>query len=418
MKILFLSQRFLFPMDTGGKIRTGNILKQLSKRADITVISNVDRRKDEKYLHNMDELCSKFIAVPWVESERHTFGFYCKLAFKSLSRYPISVLNDYSRELAKALREELAADDYDLVICDFLQSTLNFKGINGVPMLLFQHNVEAQITQRHVLETKNPLAKLFWSLQHWKMHRHEKAMCCHFGTTIAVSDSDKAIMENWYGADNVETIPTGVDTELFSPDESVEERRQLVFTGSMDWLPNEDAMKFFLESIFPKVKAKLPDTSLVIVGRRPSAAIKRLINDREDIELTGWVEDTRPYIASSAVYIVPIRIGGGTRMKIYEAMAMGKALVSTTVGAEGLPLTHGEHFYRSDDVDDFAAHIVSLLENPEQRAKLGKNARSYVFENFRWEKVADCFLSICEQAALDCKGNNSAHPETTQTLGG
>lgn len=395
-KILFLSQRFLFPMDTGGKIRTGNILKKLSERVSLTVISNVESPRDDPYMAEMETLCDRFIPVPWKETTRYTLKFWLRLIGQQFSRYPVSVLNDYSPALEQAVLDELKRGDYDLAICDFLQSTLNFRKVTGIPTLLFQHNVEATITQRHLEKANNPVSKLFWGLQHRRMFRHEGEMCRAFDSTIAVSEMDKQRMEEWFGAKGVYAIPTGVDTEFFQPRE-VAEKPQLVFTGSMDWLPNEDAMKWFLESIFPRIQKEEPDTRLVIVGRRPTPALKKMLEGRDDVTVTGWVEDTRPFIAESAVYIVPIRIGGGTRMKIYEALSMGKALVSTAVGAEGLPLEDGKQILFADEPDRFADHVVHLLRDESRRRGLGKTARQYVYDHFRWERVAEVFEGICRE---------------------
>jgi len=190
-----------------------------------------------------------------------------------------------------------------------------------------------------------------------------------------------------------------VDVDFYKPVENVAEKKQLVFTGSMDWLPNEDAMIYFIEKIFPLIKQEEPETSLVIVGRRPTPALLKLTEGRKDIVATDWVEDTRPYMAESTVFIVPIRIGGGTRMKIYEALAMGKAMVSTSVGAEGLPLNHGEQIMFADKEKEFADHVVTLLRDEKLRKKMGATARKYVYENFRWEKVAEVFTGICEKVA-------------------
>lgn len=396
LNILFLSQRFLMPMDTGGKIRTGKILTHLKDLASLTVISNVERPKDEQYLPEMKTLCDKFISVPWKESRRYTMKFYLKIALQSLSRYPISVLNDYSTELERSVYDELQKGSYDIAICDFLQSTLNFRRINGIPTLLFQHNVESAITKRHLEKAKNPISVIFWWLQHRRMFRHEKAMCNRFSGTIAVSEKDKHFMEKSFKAGNVFDIPTGVDTEFYKPQNNVKAKKQLVFTGSMDWLPNEDAMIYFIQRIFPLIKAEEPSTSLIIVGRQPTPGLLKLTKDRNDITTTGWVEDTRPYIEDSAVFIVPIRIGGGTRMKIYEALSMGKAVVSTTVGAEGLPLTHEEHILFADKEQDFADNAVKLLRDEELRRSLGATARKYVYDHFRWEKVATIFKTVCE----------------------
>jgi glycosyltransferase involved in cell wall biosynthesis len=397
LKVLFLSQRFLFPMDTGGKIRTGKILEQLKNMVSLTIISNVESAKDDDYLIRMQELCDRFIPVPWKEMPRYTLKFYMKIAAQSFSRYPISVLNDYSPKLERTVFGELKSNQYDLAICDFLQSTLNFRRVNGMPMLLFQHNVEATIAKRHLEQAKDPISKIFWGLQYSKMFRHEGTMCRQFDGIIAVSEKDRERMEEWYDAENVYEIPTGVDTDFYKPAENVREKKQLVFTGSMDWLPNEDAMIYFIEKIFPLIKKEEPDTTLVIVGRLPTSSLLKLTEARDDIVTTGWVDDTRPFMAESAVFIVPIRIGGGTRMKIYEALAMGKAVVSTSVGAEGLPLIHGEQIMFANEEKAFADHVVTLLRNENRREKLGASARKYVYENFRWEKVAEVFTAICEK---------------------
>lgn len=395
LKILFLSQRFLFPMDTGGKIRTGKILEQLKQQFDITVISNVESPQDDPYVPEMSRLCQKFVPVPWVEKKRYTAAWYWDILKKSFSRYPVTMLNDYSPELEQAVLNELHTGNYDLAICDFMQSTLNFRRVQGIPTLLFQHNVESTIPLRHMKRSVNPLMKLFWWLQYKKMFYHEKKMCRRFTGIIAVSETDKLRMEEWYGVSNVHTIPTGVDTDYYMPSSNGTVQKQLVYVGAMDWLPNEDAMFYFLSEIFPRICKEEPDTQLVVVGRNPSPRFLQFARKFPNVKVTGWVEDTRPYVQESAVFIVPIRIGGGTRMKIYEAMAMGKPVVSTSVGAEGLPLEHEKLILFADDEEAFKREVVSLLRDENKREQLGKAARKYVYDHFRWEIVADEFARIC-----------------------
>jgi glycosyltransferase involved in cell wall biosynthesis len=395
-KVLFLSQRFLFPMDTGGRIRTGNILKKLNEIYSLTVISNVESPKDDPWLDRMDGICDKFIPVKWVEVKRYTMKFWLKLIGQMFSRYPVSVLNDYSPELVTAIEKEIKSEKYDLLICDFLQSTLNFRGIEGYPTLLFQHNVESAIVKRHLSNSKDPVSRVFWGLQTNRMMRHEGEASAEFDGVIAVSDKDKETFEDWFGLNNIYSIPTGVDTDFFKPDRTIPEKPQLVFTGSMDWLPNEDAISWFAEEILPKIQQQIPEATAVIVGRNPSPKIQRLLKDNSSVTLTGWVEDTRPYISEGAVFIVPIRVGGGTRMKIYEAMAMGKAIVSTTIGAEGLPITHNENIVIADDAETFAQDCIRLIREKEERDRIGDNARQYVYEHFRWDVVARVFSDVCE----------------------
>jgi glycosyltransferase involved in cell wall biosynthesis len=195
----------------------------------------------------------------------------------------------------------------------------------------------------------------------------------------------------------VRAIPTGVDTCYFAPDTRAEAPARLVFTGSMDWYPNEDAMLHFMDAVLPRIRHDLPAASLAIVGRRPSARLREAAARVPNVEVTGTVDDVRPFMADAAVYVVPLRIGGGTRLKIFEALAMGKAVVSTAVGAEGLPLVPGEHFVQADDPESFARAVVSLVNDPHRRQTLGSGGRRLVEERYSWPQVAREFTATCEE---------------------
>jgi len=194
---------------------------------------------------------------------------------------------------------------------------------------------------------------------------------------------------------NVVTIPTGVDIEHFVPQGVLAEPSSLVFVGSMDWLPNEDAVLYFADQVLPLLKNKLPDIHLCVVGRNPSPRLKKRLSTIPEIRLTGWVDDVRLDIAKAAIYIVPIRIGGGTRMKIYEAMAMGKAILSTSIGAEGLIVRDGENIILEDEPLAFSQKIIQMEKDPGMRNRLGKHASKFVRENCAWPKIGDVFHQIC-----------------------
>ena len=222
------------------------------------------------------------------------------------------------------------------------------------------------------------------------MLRFEERTLARFDGVLAVSDADRETLHALYpGAirQPVHVVPTGVDTEFFSPAPSEPGSRNLVFTGSMDWLPNEDAMNYFCRDILPLVRAEQPDVTLSIVGRTPTPAVKRLA-EVPGVTVTGRVDDVRPYMKAAAVYVVPLRIGGGTRLKIFEAMSMAKAVVSTTVGAEGLPVTSGGNAMLADQPASFARAIVELLRDVDRRAALESAARALVVEHYDWSAVA------------------------------
>ncbi len=386
-------------MDTGGKIRTGKILEQLSKKHAITLVSNVESPKDDGFLPEMKRFCSRFIPVYWKETPKYSLLFFIRLTFQMFSIYPVSVLNDTSRKLRQCLEKEYSHQRYDLVICDFVQSALNFKNISGTPSILFQHNVESQISKRHFAQSEQMLSKIFWWLQWKKMVFFEKKSCQKFDAVIAVSEQDRDTFGALYQLDNLVTISTGVDIEHFSPRETFAESSGLVFVGSMDWLPNEDAVLYFVNDLLPILKKEVPNIHLTIVGRNPSPRLTKRLNCVPEVQLTGWVDDVRPYIAKAGIYIIPIRIGGGTRMKIYEAMAMGKAIISTSIGAEGLSVKDGENILLEDEPFEFCKKIIVLNKDRKMRARLGKNASVYVRKHCSWHHVGENFEKICYSIA-------------------
>lgn len=399
LKVLFFSQRFPYPMDTGGKIRTGKLLEQLKEVFDISLVSNVESPKDDEYLDQVKKLCTEFYPVPWKETRKYSFRFYLKLFLAMFSRYPFTVVNDYSREIEAALFKLTTSERFDLLVCDFLQPSLNVGKINGIPKLLFEHNIESIIPRRHFETSRNPIGKIFWRLQWVRMQRYEQETCAKFNGVVTVSDKDKEILEWEFGGKDIFTIPTGVDIEYFSPREEPVVENSLVFTGSMDWLPNEDAILFFARNILGKIKQEIPTVNLSVVGRNPSQRLIKELKRYPEINVVGRVEDVRPFIGGHALYIIPLRIGGGTRIKAYEAMAMGKAVVSTTVGIEGLPVTDGENLILADGPGAFAQAVVMLLRDKDRRRHIGMKARSFVCGNFGWQKVANEFADICHKVA-------------------
>jgi glycosyltransferase involved in cell wall biosynthesis len=256
--------------------------------------------------------------------------------------------------------------------------------------VLFEHNVEHQIWKRMALNEKSPWRRALLEIEWRKLRRYEAEACGRVRRTVAVSEQDRAQLAKLSLAADVVAVPTGVDTLYFAP-QAVEERpRELVFTGAMDWFPNEDGLIQFCQSTLPLVRAALPEVSLTVVGRNPTARLREAAQ-AAGARVTGTVDDVRPYLAEAAVVIVPLRIGGGTRLKIFEALAMAKAVVSTTIGAEGLPVVDGEHIVIADAPERFAGAIVDLLRRPERRLALGTAGRRLVEWQFAWPQVAANF---------------------------
>jgi glycosyltransferase involved in cell wall biosynthesis len=296
----------------------------------------------------------------------------------------------------------LAGGHYDLVVCDFLPPVANLPAALPCPAVLFTHNVEADIWRRHAETARSRWQRPLLAAQWRRMLRFEGEAVRRFDVVLAVSETDRRTLQQLYGplTQPIHVVPTGVDTAYFSAASaaSAERPRHLVFTGSMDWLPNEDGMLHFVADVLPLVRREEASATLSIVGRSPTPAVSRLAGEY-GVDVTGRVDDVRPHIAAAAVYIVPLRVGGGTRLKIFEAMAMGKAVVSTTIGAEGLPVEPGRHLLIADTPSAFADAIVRLLRDPAERERIGEAARHLVASRYDWSAVFGHLESALETAA-------------------
>jgi polysaccharide biosynthesis protein PslH len=395
MKILWVKAGGLVPPDTGGKIRSYNILRQLAKHHAVTFFSFYAAHENDVHA----ELCQFFhrviqvpLDLPPAKSAREFLDYAANL----FSREPYNLTKYCPPVIGKKLRALLQAETYDVILCDFLATARAIPWDWPCPKVLFTHNVEAVIWQRHYEFARNPLWKAL-SFREWKtMEAAERRYLQKADHVIAVSENDRAAFASFLDPDKLTVTPTGADTEFFQPSGEKETPNSLVFTGSMDWLPNEDGILYFANEIFPLILRQVPDVTLRIVGRKPSRRLQDLASRAPNIHLTGWVEDVRPYLAQGAVFIVPLRIGGGTRLKIFEAMSMAKAVVSTSIGAEGLPVRNGEHLLLADDPASFADSTLRLLGNAAQRAQIGQTARLLVQENYSWATVSKGFAQALE----------------------
>jgi polysaccharide biosynthesis protein PslH len=396
MRILWLKTEVLHPVDKGGKIRTYNMLKELKREHEVTYLTLDDGTASAVDKKNASEYCHELVCIPHARREKFTPGFYYELLLNLISSNAYAIKKYESRAMRREIAERDRQGAFDLLVCDFLAPAVNVPGDLTTPAVLFQHNVEAMIWKRHYEVQSNPIKKAYLYGQWQKMRRFEREMCGRFDSVIAVSADDRDQMKDEYGAEAVFDVPTGVDVEFFRPNSTVKPiPNSLVFTGSMDWLPNDDAIRYFTREIMPLIKNKVPDVKLTVVGRNPAPALVDLSKEDPSLIITGRVDDVRPYMESAAAYVVPLRIGGGTRLKIFEAMAMEKVVVSTTVGAEGLPLTNGVELLLADEPATFADAVVRVLTDSAYANDLGQRAASVVRENFGWRQVTDRFISIC-----------------------
>ncbi len=391
MRLLWLKSDLLLPLDKGGRLRTWHLMRHLARRHEITYVAFAEPGTPAGRIRDMHEVASRVVTVPRTDPAKGSWRFYADAAAHLADPVPYAVAKYRSRAYRAAVEDELARGGFDLVVCDFLVPAVNLPRDLPCPAALFTHNVEAEIWRRH--RDTHPRAPWRWlyGAQHRRMLRFERRTIARFDTVLTVSDADAETIERLYpGALRrpARVVPTGVDTDYFRPQAAPDAGPEIVFTGSMDWLPNEDAMRFFCAEILPLIRAEEPRAHLTIVGRAPTPAVRRLAAE-PGVEVTGGVPDVRPYIARAAAYIVPLRIGGGTRLKIFEAMAMGKAVVSTRIGAEGLPLTPGEHVSIADEAPAFCRAVLRVLRDPAYRQRLATSARARVVERYDWSAVAD-----------------------------
>jgi polysaccharide biosynthesis protein PslH len=409
MKILWVKAGGLVPPDTGGKIRSYNILRELARQHSVTFFCfyaahDNDLHPDLKNL--FDRVVCLPLSLPAPKSRAEMVGYGIRL----LSSQPYNITKYCRGEVRRGLLALLKQETYDVILCDFMVAAGVIPWDWPTPKVLFTHNVEATIWRRHYQVAANPLWK---AISWWEWRRMEAAERRYLrlaDQVLTVSETDRDAFAAFVDPKKLTVIPTGVDVDYFQPIPVDETPRSLVFTGSMDWLPNEDAILYFLDAILPLIKRQYPDLSLEVVGRSPSNKLQALAAAEKSVRLTGWVEDIRPFVARGSLCIVPLRIGGGTRLKIFEAMAMSKAVVSTTIGAEGLPVRDGENILLADTPGDFALSVISLLNDSNLRQRLGTSARTLVKDNYSWAKVTEVFAQTLEDAMVSM----SVHREETE----
>ena len=393
MKLLWLNSGLLLPLDKGGKLRTWHVMRHLAARHDITYLSFEDSTQTDADRRGMSEVCSRLETVPRTDAAKGTWRFYADAAGYVIDQAPYAVAKYRSAAYRARLEHLLATERYDLVVCDFLPPVVNLPAQLPCPSIVFTHNVEAEIWRRHAEQATNAATKYLMTQQWTRMLRFEADALARFDLVLAVSEADRETFGRLYPRSlraPLHVVPTGVDTDYFTPASAAPERAHMVFTGSMDWLPNEDGMTYFCREVFPRIRQAEPKATLSVIGRAPTPAVRKLA-EIPGVDVTGRVDDVRPHIARGSVYVVPLRIGGGTRLKIFEAMSMGKAVVSTTIGAEGLPVTTGRNIEMADEPDAFAHSVVRLIRDTAARRSIESAARQLVVEKYDWCAVAKDF---------------------------
>jgi len=400
MRILWVKADKLLPVQNGGNIRTYHVLRYLSLRHELTFYSYYGGKPDPNYERELQRQLPGAVAV--CTGKRELAGMARGLDYLAhLGAHPPYAV---SRFADAGVREELRTwfreQRFDVAVCDFLDAAVNFPGRLNIPSVLFQHNVESEIWRRHAETAGNPARKMMYRMEFRKMLGYERSTVRKFQHVIAVSENDRSLMMQWVDGDRVTVVPTGVDLAQYAldPDASnaPEPAPVVTFIGAMDWEPNVDGAEYFCREVWPAIKADVPEARLRIVGRNPVRRVQKWASD--SVEVTGRVPSVVEHLRQSAVVIVPLRIGGGTRLKIYEAMAAAKAVVSTTVGAEGLDVQHGRDIILADDARAFSQAAIMLLRDRDLRRRYEK-AASETAARYDWPAIGQRFSEVLQAVA-------------------
>lgn len=368
------------------------MLKRLHSRHEVDYLTLDDGSCGAEGPARALEYCRRFYAAPHQVRSKSSPLFLSNLATSAFQELPLAVSRWRNREMCRVAEEWRAHNSYDAVVCDFLVPAVNLKHWSQI--VLFQHNVEAQIWERHASLGDTVFHRCYLEGQRRKMERFEGKVCRLVKRVVAVSGQDAMALERRYGLREVPWVETGVDVQFFSNRDLTDAPdSDLIFVGSMDWLPNVDAARWLAREILPVIWQIRPETTISLVGRNPVAEIQKMASDAR-IRVSGTVPDVRPWLNRAKVAIVPLRIGGGTRLKIYEAMAAGVPVVSTSIGAEGLTLRPGDNCVLADGVQAFSEAVKALLENHSYRTSLGRNGQEFVSKNFAWESIAASFEKL------------------------
>lgn len=394
MNILFLSTKSPLPTNDGHSQRTYNLLLQASKKHKVYFLTYFLGKEEEERFSEIQQICSyaKGFTLPIQHSKmRLLIGLLINL----FSVQPFVSQKYQTREMITAIKNILSERKIDVIHIDMLPLMSYYPEVKSYPIVLVDHNVESLLLKRQVVYTRNPFSKLFLWLQYLKLFNFEKKQVPRANCCVAVSGKDRDELRKMSPSARVEVVSNGVDVDYFAPGDIKEEKNTIIFVGGLNWFPNMDGMTYFCEKIYPCIARQIGSFETIIIGKQQNGFKYSSL-----VKQVGYVDDIRPYIKKAKVYIVPLRVGGGTRLKILDALAMGKSIVSTSIGCEGLAVEHNKNIMIEDDPEMFASAVVELMKNEQKRINLGINARQLVKAQYDWKLLGEMMDKIyknCEK---------------------
>jgi glycosyltransferase involved in cell wall biosynthesis len=378
MNLLFLSTENPFPVDHGHHIRTLQNLEVLAKRYRVHFFGFAAAPQSPEYLEPLEKLCESVTFFPLPVHNRSP-----KMALLVLqswfSKIPVSIAKYTSKEMQKSIARLISEKDIKLVHFDLLHMTGYLPKLGNLPTVLVNHNVEWMRVQRLAEVTANPILRQLLLREASLLRRWEKQVCETVGLCIAVSDVDEKMLREQAPEGHYATIPNGVDSAFFAPlPEVAADSNAMIWTGGMDGLYNSDAVDYFLDEIWPVIVEHHPLAQFEVVGKSPTVKLQTMAKTDPRLVIHGYVDDVRPLVAAASFVVAPLRAGSGTKLKVLNAMAQGKAVLTTPVGAEGIAAKPDEAIIIADTAEQFALKAIWLLKNPDIAQKIGANARKVI----------------------------------------
>ena len=405
MKILFLTPYVPYPLNNGGLIRVYHLLVNLAREHEVTAICmEPDNDAQAKGIDILKQHGADIHTVPVANNQKKEFKRLYQL-LSLVSSKPYQYKQYHSKAMQTEISRHLKNGDYDLLMVEFSQMGY-YKLDTDVPSFVDQHNVEYEIMHRTFQTEKNPLRKLLAYSEWKKYHTQEIENCDKFSACLTSSKRDAEILQQRSPSMNCHVIPNGVDSTFFAPksndtDKSQINKNMVLFTGTISYYPNTEGILWFYQSIWPIIKNKNPDAVFCIAGKSPPPEVQKLAQLDTSVQVTGMVDDMRDYYNMASVVVVPLRVGGGTRLKILEGMSMAKAIVSTSVGAEGIEHSNDENILLRDSPEEFADAVVSLMKNDDARLKIEQGGRKLVESKYDWQAVGSKLCKVFESAVRD-----------------
>jgi polysaccharide biosynthesis protein PslH len=403
MKILWLSHFVPYPPKGGCFQRSYNLLKEAAKNHDIHLValrhkaSTHPVSETEKARTELERFCRQVRIID--VSSRNSGISLQVLAIKSLLQgKPFSVNLFRFDEMRRCIREISRSVRFHVVHYDTISLAEYFQDVDGVPKVLNHHGVESFMVERRIANEPNPLKKLYLAIESRRLKKYEEDYCAKFDLNIAVSELDKAMLQEIAPSARFEVAENGVDVHYFSRRDDYRSRDRIIFAGRLDQYSNRDAIIHFCTNAWPLVRSAIPDMKLTIIGNNPPPRLVDIAGNDGRIELLGYVDDVRPHFARAAAVVCPIRDGGGTRIKILDAMAMGMPIVSTTIGCEGIDAVPGVDVLIADTPGEFLEKIRELSRNAALRENLGTRAREKAEKTYSWDiigkKLSACYSGL------------------------